>query len=181
MEIHKKSNNRFIAELTKNDMDCYRLTFDELDADNPKTSFLLNDMLARLSLPFSRLAVCVDMLPDGDGGVIMLFTLRNKTKYKVVESLPGNSCCICRFRDAETVFILAEILNSLSDCHCKCRLFSDGMQYAAEITQMQIDKNHLAALLSEFGEVRYSDKLLQAELAEHYTLLCPDLIKTLKS
>lgn len=176
MELHKKSNTRLFAQLSRRDLSEYRLSFETLCPDSEQTKLVLRDILdcARQTLgwavpPQSR--VSVDVLPAEDGSCIFLFTAKESAKKRFRVKKDG--CArLCVMQSADDFLALYPILSRTPLADAVYDLFEDAGRYFALLrfpTPFAAEQG--AAALSEFGSVMPAGEETCRYLSEHTTVL----------
>ena len=178
MIIHINSKDRFIAELTKQDMDYYCLDYNSIDIQNSQTRELVSDLLIvselrlKIAKPLSRLNI--DIFSQNDGSILVIITLVQKKYFKLNNRLCDGNKAIVTVTDINSLLALLTMLSKLDEKpHMK--LYSNGKNYAVEITKSCLDNNSLKALCLEFGNIVESDNMLCAQIKEHYSLICENV------
>lgn len=175
MKIHRNSKDRFIAELTKQDMDYYCLDYNSIDIQNSQTRELVSDLLIiselrlKTAKPLSRLNI--DIISQNDGSVLVIITLEQKKYYKLNKRLCDGNKMIVTVTDINSLLALMTMLSKLDE-KPQMKLYSNGESYALEISKNTLDKNNLKTLCLEFGNIVECDKMLCAQIKEHYSLIC---------
>ncbi len=170
MELHKKSETRLFAELSFSDLSDYQLSFDELRCDSARTAEIIQDILDRAKATFdwtvpSAGSVCIDVLPEEDGGCIFLFTVRPmpKKRFRVKTE---DDLLLCRCASVDDFLAL---LKACKQFYPKNAAVGFRLESEFILLQSVRDANAetMRTVLSEFGEVSPADRLTRLYLDEH--------------
>lgn len=190
MKIHKNSDakhgTRLIAEITAADLLKYRLSYDDIDFNNPQTRNMIYDILNYRGTDFSVLKhggarLVIDAVPDSEGGCIMFITVCRPSRYRVVKMPSNPHEKICMLFGADCLYPLASGLEHCKGSIGKNELYYDGNNYAVIISSGTLDEKYLSKVLSEFGVIYSPSKLSRAVIEEHYEKLTDSFITKLCS
>lgn len=171
MDLHKKSENRLLALLSRAELSDYRLSFDALCAEGERTAAVIHDILDRAeetldwAIP-ARSRVCIDVLPEENGGCIFLFTVvcAPKKRFRVKTQ---SDMLVCMCSDTESFLALLSYCRTQS-FHVRPSFFSLDTGFAALFCFSDPSEAQTARLLlSEFGKTASADRLTQLFLEEH--------------
>lgn len=168
MELHQTDTVLFAA-LTREDLSAYRLTFDALRADSGRTTRLLREILrtARRTLRFSppeKGRLQVDVLPQKDGGCLVLFTVR-KSRLRVVAAPPA---LLFTTNDTDAFLDLFCLLRHTRPFAAHTALYRTHAGFAGLFSFPNAEEARRGArLLSEFGAVRAAGRETRRHLNEH--------------
>lgn len=172
MIIHKRSNDRFLAELTKYDMENYCLDFESIDIKNENTRKLVSDLLVSSNIdlntvrPASKL--CVDVLSKDKECVLILITLERKKYYKLTKNSKSSNRIACRIPNFDILSKFMKILSEMQNT-LEIELYFNNGEFVAVSKKYTLDKNNLKRLFEEFGTVYECDELAFAQLKEYYS------------
>lgn len=168
MKLHKASGRCLLAALSREDLSEYRLSFDDLNPENERTAAVIRTILQQAKHTFgfalpAPSTLCIDVLPEKDGGCVFLFTAQKK-RFRVLRE----SRTICFYTKNVNAFldILAR-LHVAPLCACAPKLYrcTDGFAALFSFKSTE-DASRAQRLLSEFGTVMPA-AAATAFLAEH--------------
>lgn len=171
MELHKRSETRLFVQLSRADLSGYRLSFDELSAEGERTAAVIQDILARAeemldwAIP-ARSRVCIDVLPEENGGCIFLFTVLRPPKRRFrVKTQSDMLLCVCA--DTESFLQLLGYCRTSELCP-HASFFRLDSRYAALFCFADpVSAQAMRFSLSEFGKISSADRFTQLFLEEH--------------
>lgn len=169
MELHKTSAAVLLAALTREELSAYRLSFEELAADNAQTARVVREILlcARRTLDFAvpaRRRLRIDVLPEPGGGCIFLFTAR-KTRLRVLHT--GRTLLFCT-QDADAFLDLLGRLSRPPLYGVERTLYRTQTGFAALFFFNDAQSAERGAqLLSEYGTVCPARGRVAQHLNEH--------------
>lgn len=171
MKIHKSTKNKFLAELDNEDMKYYCLDYSSLDIENISTKNLLSDLLLCSELEIgealSKPKMNVDIIKKDSQTVFILICLSRGKRYKLRYTDSEKPAAAVMVNDPNSLISLYSVLKS-NELECNCVTLNDSSRYLVEIIKNHLDKKHLTALLSEFGEPIECSRLVIAQLKEHF-------------
>lgn len=174
MELHKTSDCGLYANLSRQDLSAYELTFDTLDPQDERTETLIRAILtqAEQTLGFAkppRGNLFVDALPTAHGGTLLFLSTRRQTRYRVKKQ---PFTLLCRVDGANALLALLHRLKTPPFSHAGYRLYRDTDRYILHISFPASQALRAGrAALTEYGDVFACDAHTQAYLQEYAELL----------
>ncbi|MEG0546774.1 MAG: adaptor protein MecA [Oscillospiraceae bacterium] len=185
MEIHQKSENRIIIELSKDDMSTYKLDFSKIDYKSTETKQLINNILYKAEKELGKSfrldnKMMIDVLPENDGGCIFLFTMSDTQKTNKSEIKNNYTLLMLEPHSLNALFLLAQQLKLHKDAIADCSLYSvERSKLFLIVKPYYLDSEKIAGILSEYGEVKGISPLKLSQIKEHGKLLSKNAITSL--
>ena len=177
MVIEQLDESRLFVLLSKEDMDRYKITFEQLDWHDCHSRQVVKELLAlaREQTGFSALnkKLLIEVMPQRENCLI-LFTLlpkEGKKKRRVYKIKEESQTVVYEFPTVENALCAIERLYKQGGINGGSRLFFTNGCYQLILSPKKHLSTRASVLLSEYGKISRRAKTMAAVAQEHGKLL----------
>ena len=174
MNIHLINKNKFIAELSRNDMNELDITYEEMDYSNIETRRVIWTVIDKIREtsgfeidPSGNLLI--EAVADSEGGCVLCFTIPEKKRSVLPARAPvlkkNKGCAVYEFENMDSLLDMIKTVGSES-LSGKCRIYRKNEN--VRLVMSKLPGCGEKKIIEEYGTFIGQDDFLTSHTAEHW-------------
>lgn len=174
MNIHLINKNKFIAELSVNDMNELDITYEEMDYSNIETRRVIWTVIDRIREtsgfdidPSGNLLI--EAVADSEGGCVLCFTIPDRRKGFVSSKAPvlkkNKGSVVYEFDSIDSLLDMMKSIGS-TQFSGRCRIFR--LNEKVRIILTKLPSQNEKKTIEEYGKFIGQNDIISAYTAEHW-------------
>ncbi|MCM1363806.1 MAG: adaptor protein MecA [Faecalibacterium sp.] len=176
MKFESTCKNCILAELSNEDLELLKLSYDELDYSDEHVRDTIHRILDEASAETGIMLnreneIRIDVMPDLIGGCLIIFSKNDETEYV------NSSVSIFETDDFNNILDMVRVLKSTVDMATESVLYQKDEKYRLIVKNCD---ERLSLLLGEYMNLEDSDSLSEQRTREYWNcIIAHDALKVL--